>query len=98
MFRTCLRLAGIDRFDERTASDTFGKVDKPTVFANKILSQMIDHSFGPDLAREPSDLQVIRSLFRKQGGSWEKLMRGDDSQHSLLGSIVVAWGKTKTKG
>lgn len=65
----------------------------PSVFANHVIKQMVDHSFGGDLELDYQDYMVIRTVFRRCGGSWGLLCTGDLLSLSLLGKIVVAWGQ-----
>lgn len=84
----------VEKFDEKVkVADAYPKKDHPLAFAERILRQIIDHTFGVEKSRTSQDLQVMRVVFRREGGSWEKLMRGDQTQLKLLSNIVVAWGK-----
>lgn len=65
----------------------------PIIFANRVLQQLIEHSFGSDLVVEPEDYTALRVVFRNTGGNWERLWHGDITQLNLLNKIVVAWGK-----
>lgn len=82
MLRALLRLA--EAYEEK---------EHPLAFSERILRQCVDHAFGVEKARTDKDLKLMRLVFRREGGSWEKLMRGDQKQLKLLGDIVVAWGK-----
>ncbi len=88
----------VEKFDEKVkVGGAYDKKDRPLAFSERIIRQFIDHSFGVEKSRSKQDIQVMRVVFRKEGGSWEKLMRGDQAQLKLLSSIVVAWGKNSTK-
>lgn len=82
MLRPILRIA-----------EAYPTEDHPLAFSERIIDQCIDHTMGADMARTDMDLKSIRAVFRTSGGSWEKLMGGDDRQHKILGDVIMAWGK-----
>jgi len=65
-------------------------VDEPKITANRVIKQMIDHS-GADLEVTAQDYSMIRIVFRNQGGSWEKVIKGDSEALQLLSSVVASW-------
>lgn len=65
----------------------------PKVFANKVISQMIKHMVSEDTVVEPRDYLALRSVFKTCGGSWEKLVDGDQIHIELLKKVVSEWGK-----
>lgn len=65
----------------------------PHVFANRVLKQMIEHSFGDDLVIEYEDYQALRTAFRAGGGSWSEIVNGNPSHIMLVGKFVTAWGQ-----
>lgn len=65
----------------------------PHVFANHVLKQMIEHSFGGDLVIEYEDYQVIRTAFRAGGGSWREIANGNPTHIELASKYVSAWGQ-----
>jgi hypothetical protein len=69
------------------------KTSKPKVFANKVISQMIQHMVSEDMIVNNKDYQALRSVFRKCGGSWEALVDGNQVHIELLKKIVSEWGK-----
>jgi hypothetical protein len=66
---------------------------KPTVLANKVILQLIQHGVSEELAPSWEDFTSIRLVFRQIGGSWIALLDGDHSQLELLRNVVTAWGK-----
>lgn len=67
--------------------------DPPKVFANRVIRQMVDHSFGEDFALEPKDYRVIRVAFASLGGSWLALSKGSLQNLSLLKQVITQWGQ-----
>jgi len=69
------------------------KTSKPKVFANKVIRQMVQHMVSEDMVIEPRDYLAVRSVFKKCGGSWEKLVSGEQVHIELLKEIVSGWGQ-----
>jgi len=67
--------------------------DPPRIFANRVIRQLIDHSFGEDLIVDPDDFLTMRTAFRSSGGSWVSIGDGDTSHLDKLKNIVTAWGQ-----
>lgn len=67
--------------------------DPPRIFANRVIRQLIDHSFGEDLIAEPDDFLTIRTAFRSSGGSWRRIGDGDTAHLDKLKNVVTAWGQ-----
>jgi hypothetical protein len=65
----------------------------PTVFANKVILQFVQHILAEDMVIEYPDYMVIRLVFRQAGGSWSALAAGDIVMLELLQKIISAWGK-----
>lgn len=65
----------------------------PLVFANRLIRMMVDHSGGEDMIILPDDYTVMRMLFRRAKGDWEKVSLGDPVQTRKLHTIVTAWAK-----
>jgi len=65
----------------------------PLIFANRLIRMMVDHVGGEDMVVLPHDYTVMRVLFRKAKGSWEKVSHGDIVQTRTLNAIVSAWAK-----
>jgi len=68
-------------------------IKQPKVFANKVLCQLIHHMVDENMVIEPRDYIALRKVFRRCGGSWEKLGEGDQVQIELLKTIVTSWGQ-----
>lgn len=68
-------------------------LQKPKVFANQVIRQLIQHMVADDMVIEPDDYMAIRVVFRKCGGSWIAFGDGDLKQFELLKSIVLAWSQ-----
>jgi hypothetical protein len=68
------------------------KPKPPLVFANHVLKQMIEHSFGGDIIIKQADYSALRVAFRSAGGSWQEIGHGNMAHISLLGKFVSAWG------
>jgi len=64
------------------------------VFSNRVIRQFADHLLGADLIINPEDFMLLRLVFRKGGGSWEKLFRGDIQQLTFLERIISKWGQS----
>lgn len=69
------------------------KTSKPKVFANKVIKQMIEHILSEDMVVRLRDYLALRSVFRQCGGSWEKLVDGDQIHIELLKRIITEWGQ-----
>ena len=65
----------------------------PLLLANRMFRELVDHAFGGETILSPSDYCVLRVVFRRCGGSWEKACQGDITTLRLLSEIVTAWGK-----
>jgi len=66
----------------------------PKVFSHRVIKQMVEHMFGDTLGTlSLADYKVIRVVFTKCKGSWEKLCSGDMVQLELLAKIITGWGK-----
>ena len=68
--------------------------DTPKVFANRLIRQMIDHSFGEALLTEPNDYLAIRAAFRSLGGLWDQISLGSPSHLDILRQVITAWGQS----
>lgn len=67
--------------------------DVPKVFANRVIRQMVDHSFGDDLTLELKDYQVIRVAFAALGGNWQLLAMGALPHLEALKQVITYWGQ-----
>jgi hypothetical protein len=67
--------------------------DKPKVFANRVVKQLVQHTVAEDMVITNDDYLAIRKVFRQCGGSWANLASGDQIQIELLKTIVSNWGK-----
>lgn len=65
----------------------------PLLFANRLIRMMVDHAGSEDMIILPDDYTVIRLLFRRAKGSWEKVSLGDVHHTRTLHTIVTAWSK-----
>ncbi|MFA5054239.1 MAG: hypothetical protein WC565_09285 [Parcubacteria group bacterium] len=65
----------------------------PKVFANRTIEQIIRHMVGETVKITPQDYMVVRVVFRRLGGQWEKLVSGDLVHIELLKQIIGGWGK-----
>lgn len=68
----------------------------PLVFAERVIRQFVDHLLGGGTVR-PRDYMVMRLVFRKLGGSWDKIVHGDIEQITMLEKVVTNWGKRRPK-
>lgn len=66
----------------------------PLEFANRVIRRFIDNLFGDETLVLPQDYIAMRVVFRKLGGSWEKVFEGDTQ---LIIQIVQSWGNLKDK-
>lgn len=64
----------------------------PLSFANKAIRQFVNNLLGSDVIIAPKDYTVLRVVFRKCGGSWERLNHGDIVHTQLLTKILTSWG------
>lgn len=69
----------------------------PLEFANRVVRRFVDNFFGDDTMVLPQDFTLMRVVFRKLGGSWEKLSQGDIIQLHLMIQTVQSWGNMKGK-
>jgi hypothetical protein len=69
------------------------EVKVPKVFANRVIDQVIHHMVGDTIRITPHDFIVVRVVFRRLGGRWEKLVSGDLVHIELLKEIITGWGK-----
>jgi hypothetical protein len=66
---------------------------KPSILANKVVLQLIQHAISDQLMPSWEDFASIRVVFRQCGGSWAALLNGDHQQLEKLRNIVMAWGQ-----
>jgi hypothetical protein len=64
----------------------------PLIFANRVIRQFIDHSFGPNMVVEDKDFLAMRSVFRRCQGEWQKVANGDPVHIALLEKVCIGWG------
>lgn len=64
----------------------------PLVFAHRVIQQFVDHLIGPDIKVEDAQFAAMQQVFRRCGGSWERLVGGDLVHTLLIEVIVTAWG------
>jgi len=69
------------------------EVKVPKVFANRVIEQVIRHMVSDTIQITPQDYTVVRVVFRRLGGQWEKLVAGDLVHIELLKNIITGWGK-----
>ena len=62
------------------------------VFADRVIGELIEHLVGEEISTANADYLTIRTAFRKAGGKWERVSRGDIVHTRLLANIVTAWG------
>lgn len=67
-------------------------MDQPLQLANRVIRQMVEHSFGADMIVTKDDFMAMRTAFRSLGQSWEKFGDGDLKPIEILSKVVVAWG------
>lgn len=65
----------------------------PVLFANHVIVQFVEHMVGGDILVEPKDFMAIRLVFRRLGGSWEKLFHGDMPHLERLKKVVTTWAQ-----
>ncbi len=65
----------------------------PSIFANHVLNQFVQHLFGDELVIEPQDYLSMRVAFRQCGGQWQLVVAGDTQQLDILKRVVTAWGE-----
>lgn len=53
-----------------------------------IIDQIVNHVYGPDIKIDNNDLSLICLNFKKCGGSWESLIRGEVDQFRILEGIL----------
>lgn len=68
--------------------------DTPKVFANRMIQQIVEHSFGDTLKVEPNDFLVMRTAFRNLGGSWTEISLGSPSHLDILKQVITTWCNT----
>ena len=67
--------------------------NQPLVFANRIIRRLMDNTHGNDVILTEENYLTIRTVFKRYGGSWQKLYEGDENHTRLLIRIVSSWGK-----
>lgn len=67
-------------------------VEVPKVFANRLILQLVEHSFGGDLEPTKTDFLAMRTAFRSLGGSWIEISLGSPSHLDILKRVVMTWG------
>jgi hypothetical protein len=65
----------------------------PLAFANRVIRQFVDNHVDPDCTLLKGDYTVLRRVFRRLGGSWERLVQGDPRHVGLLSELTRAWGQ-----
>ena len=58
----------------------------------------MDNLDGDETQVIPQDYTAMRVVFRKLGGSWEKLSDGDVQHNQLIVRVIQAWGNAQSKG
>lgn len=56
--------------------------------AYRVIRQVIDHVFDPDISVEEEDVIGICDIFRDLEGSWEQLMDGDSTEYQKLENAI----------
>ena len=69
----------------------------PLEFANRIIRMLVDNMFGSSVMILPSDYTTIRVTFRKIGGLWTKVCRGDMDHCRKVVRVVQSWGDIHQK-
>jgi len=69
-----------------------GLKNPPLVFANRVIRRMVDNFLGDDVIVTKENYLCMRTVFRSQGGSWERVAAGDIEHTRLLSRLVMAWG------
>lgn len=65
----------------------------PLEFANRVIRRFVDNLYGDDVGVMPQDYTAMRVVFRKLGGSWEKVSQGDINHCRKIVQVVQGWGK-----
>jgi hypothetical protein len=65
----------------------------PILFANNVIRQTADHIADEKIMILPQDYTTLRVVFRKMGGSWEKIADGDIKHSRLLAKVVKHWSQ-----
>jgi len=66
---------------------------QPSIFANKVIRQLVEHLFADGFKIKADDYAAIRVVFRSLGGSWDQLGLGSMAQMDLLTKVVTGWSK-----
>lgn len=56
--------------------------------AYRIIRQIVNHAFDSNLEINEEDVIGICDIFRDLGGSWEKVMDGDNSEYQKLENSI----------
>lgn len=67
--------------------------NQPLVFANRVIRRLVDNTHGNDVILTRENYLAIRTVFKRCGGSWQKLYEGNEDHTRLLIQIVASWGK-----
>lgn len=65
----------------------------PLEFANRVIRMLVDNMFGSHVLIIPSDYTTMRTTFRRLGGLWEDVFKGDLDQCKKIVQVTQAWGK-----
>lgn len=64
----------------------------PKVFANRLILQLVEHSFGGGLEPTKKDYLAMRTAFRSLGGKWSEISLGSPAHLDILKQVVTTWG------
>ena len=66
----------------------------PSRADHRFLRKLISSILGGKVEERASELQLISDIFRKAGGSWERIFKGSPSDIQLL-KDVIKWAFKK---
>jgi len=60
-------------------------------FSHNIINKMVSNAVGEGLILDTEDYDCILKVFHQLGGSWEKVLGGEDGTVSMLNKVVTKW-------
>jgi len=63
----------------------------PSYFAHKVIRQLVDHMYGPEVQLSRPLADAICRVFLSCGGKWTALASGEGLHFELLFTIVTSW-------
>jgi hypothetical protein len=82
----------IKKLNEKFAFADDCKPKPLLLFADRVIRQLVDHMLGENMVVTEQDFKILRQIFKKCSGSWERVWEGDLVHNELLKTVVTSWG------